>query len=378
MIGIFIGIATVVSLVSLGQGLQESISEQFEILGVDKIIITPGESTLAFSRVKLTQQDLARIKRIKGVKEATGSIFIITKVESNDEVQYTWIWGIPQDESKQIIMDMQSVRIVSGRDLTERDRDKVMIGYRLTQPDLLFETPLDVRDTIFVNDRKMQVVGTLAQIGNPDDDSVVWMPLDVARDVLGLDEDFDYIIAQANKGFDVGAVAENIERQLRKSRGVEEGEEDFTVSTSEGLRETFGTVFTIVTVVLIGLAGISLFVGGVGIMNTMFTAVLQRTREIGVMKAIGATQTDIAYIFLLESGIIGLIGGSVGIALGIGISKLVEFAATQAGITFFKASFPLYLILGALAFSFFVGTLSGVLPAIQASKLQPVEALRYE
>ena len=264
------------------------------------------------------------------------------------------------------------------RDLTKRDKDKVLVAYRHGQPDLLFEKPIGVRDTLLVNGRKMKIVGTLGQIGNPDDDSAVWLPLETARDVLDEPEGFDVVIAQTHKGLDPNRVAESVKKELRKSRDVKEDEEDFTVSTSESLLETFGEVFAIATVVLIGLAAISLFVGGVGIMNTMFTSVLHRTKEIGVMKATGATNSDIAYLFLVESGIIGLIGGTVGIALGMGVSKLVEFAATQAGITFFKASFPLYLILGSLAFSFIVGMISGVLPALQAAKLQPVEALRYE
>ena len=123
---------------------------------------------------------------------------------------------------------------------------------------------------------------------------------------------------------------------------------------------------------------IAIIVGGIGIMNTMYTSVLQRTRDIGIMKAIGAKNSDILLIFLIESGILGLVGGAIGILIGVALSKLVEFASFQSGITLFQAYFPWYLIAGALAFSFIVGVLSGILPARQASKLKPVDALRYE
>ncbi|MAG45579.1 MAG: ABC transporter permease, partial [Nanoarchaeota archaeon] len=121
-----------------------------------------------------------------------------------------------------------------------------------------------------------------------------------------------------------------------------------------------------------------LIVGGIGIMNTMYTSVLERTREIGIMKSIGAKNSDILTLFLIESGILGLVGGGIGIILGIGFSKLVEAAAKAGGYGMIQVSFPLPLIIGTLMFSFVVGALSGILPARQASKLQPVDALRYE
>jgi len=130
--------------------------------------------------------------------------------------------------------------------------------------------------------------------------------------------------------------------------------------------------------VLIGIATISLLVGGIGIMNTMYTAVLERTREIGIMKAVGAKNQDIMLIFLLESGTLGLIGGTIGVVLGIGLAKGVEIMAEYGGFGLLKASMSPSLILGALAFSFVVGSISGLLPARRASQLQPVEALRYE
>jgi len=134
-----------------------------------------------------------------------------------------------------------------------------------------------------------------------------------------------------------------------------------------------------VQAVLVGIAAISLLVGGIGIMNTMYTSVLERTKEIGTMKAVGAKNSDILFIFLFESGLLGLVGGAIGIGIGIGLGEGAEYIASVGlGTNLLQAVFPWYLILGALLFSFLIGTLSGIFPAMQAAKLKPADALRYE
>ena len=160
---------------------------------------------------------------------------------------------------------------------------------------------------------------------------------------------------------------------------LKEKPKTFSVSTSEQLLETFGDILSVVQAVLVGIATISLLVGGIGIMNTMYTAVIERTKEIGTMKAVGARNSDILFIFLFESGLLGLVGGAIGIGIGIGLGKTAEYiASVSLGTDLLKAVFPWYLILGALTFSFLVGCISGVAPAYQASRLKPADALRYE
>ena len=189
------------------------------------------------------------------------------------------------------------------------------------------------------------------------------------------------IFIKAKAGTNVTDVAERIEDKLKDYRNEKKSEEPktFAVSTSEQLLQAFSNVFGIVNAVLVGIAAISLLVGGVGIMNTMYTAVLERTREIGTLKAIGAKNSDVLLLFLFESGMLGLVGGAIGIALGFGISKAAEYIAAAAlGTGLLKASFSWVLVAGALFFSFTIGALSGVMPAIQASRLRPVDALRWE
>ena len=149
------------------------------------------------------------------------------------------------------------------------------------------------------------------------------------------------------------------------------------MQSTQSYVESFLTVFSVINVLLVGLASISLIVGAIGIANTMYTAVLERTREIGIMKSIGATNNHILKLFLIESALIGLVGGIIGIALGIGISKLAEVAIGGfLGPGFFQVYFPWYLIVGALVFAVAIGMASGIMPARQASKMNPVDALR--
>ena len=156
------------------------------------------------------------------------------------------------------------------------------------------------------------------------------------------------------------------------------GKEDLEIKTPQQLASSFTTILDIVNIVLIGIAGISLLVGGIGIMNTMYTAVLQRTKEIGVMKALGARNKHILLLFLIESGLYGLGGGIIGALLGIGFAKVVEALFVQFIGPLLVVEINYGLVSGVLLFSFIIGCLSGIAPAWRASKLNPVESLRYE
>ena len=380
ILGILIGIAAVVSLISLGQGLQESMQEQFELMGIDKIIITPkgGYFGMGVEGTELSKQDTKTIEKVKGVDKTTGIILKIARVKFGHELKYAWVAGVPLDpDSVALWESVQSMKIKDGRDLKQGDRQKAVIGYRIAQ-EKFFEKQVKIRDKIEIEGKAFKIVGTLEQIGNTQDDSSILISIEVARELFNEPEKLDLIILNVQPGFDVGDVAEKIKKELRKAEDLEEGEENFEVQTSEDLRGTFNTVFVIVQIVVIGIAAIALLVGGIGIANTMYTSVLERTREIGIMKAVGARNSDIMFIFLIESGLLGLVGGILGVAIGLGISKSVQVLAAATGTTMIKASFNPFLILGALAFSFIIGSISGLMPARRAAMLKPVNALRYE
>lgn len=381
MIGIFIGIAAVVSLLSLGQGLQNYINKQFETLGGDKIIIQskslgPPGSASSKSLI-LTSKDLKVIEDIRGVESIAGILMKSGLVTNKNEAQIVFTLGLDKDYFS-LFENLGNYKVIEGRELADGDTFKVVVGYNHAYGDL-WNKPIQLRDTLQIEGVDFKVIGVRGKIGNPFDDDALSIPKETMRGLLHIENEESQILVKTGQGTNPEDVAEVIERRLRSSRNEKEDQETFQVSTSEQLLATFNNIFAVVQGVLVGIAAISLLVGGIGIMNTMYTSVLERTKEIGTMKAIGAKNSHILLIFLIESGLLGLIGGIIGVILGILLAKTAEYVAfAYIGSPLLRASLNPVIIIGALTFSFVIGTLSGVLPAIQASRLKPVDALRYE
>jgi putative ABC transport system permease protein len=350
-------------------------------LGGDKIIIQsktfgpPGSNTNP--ALILTSKDLETIRNVRGVEDAQGILIKTGPVKFRDESQLVMTIGITQEYLK-LFGNVDALGIVEGRQLKQGDKFKVVVGYNHVFGDL-WQKKLSVGNSIEIEGKEFKVIGVIKKQGNPFDDSSIAVDKDTLAELLNVKDEESEIVAKTSPGFNPDSVAEDIKRKLRRERNEKEGQETFSVQTSSQLMDTFNNIFAVVQAVFVGIAAISLIVGGIGIMNTMYTAVLERTKEIGTMKAVGARNSDILLIFLFESGLLGLVGGAIGIALGIGIGKSVEIIAQQQlGTPFLRASFSLTLILGALLFSFVIGSVSGVLPALQASRLKPADALRYE
>ncbi|MBU0762662.1 MAG: ABC transporter permease [Candidatus Altiarchaeota archaeon] len=378
MLGIFIGIAAVVSLTSLGQGMEDAIGDEFAKMGSDVIIIMPGTGFESMGSNKLTEHDERIIKNVRGVVNTAPMISKIAKVDHGREAVYTFVSGVPVDDRYKILQDMESFDIEEGRDLQDGDKYRTIAGIRFSEGDVFEGKKLKSGDKLVIDGVDFKLVGILKRIGNDQDDSQLLIPLSAAEEIFS-EPDYDTIMVRVKKGFEPSDVADDIKQKMRRDRNQKEGEEDFNVQTSEQLLESVGGVISSVQSVVVGIALISLMVGGIGIMNAMYTSVLERTQEIGVMKALGAKRDDILSMFLIEAGLMGAIGGVVGTIIGLVMSKSVEYyAVSQLNITLLKASTSPAIIFGAISFSFIVGCVSGVFPALQASKLRPVEALRYE
>ncbi len=382
IVGIFIGIATVVALLSLGQGLQDTIQGEFDKLGADKITVMGSNGLAASPFVSATtakpigENDRKAIQKIRGVDVAGGILYKSVGMTFKRQSASTFAIGVPTDGTQKVFEETQFGNLEQGRDLRDGDKNKIVIGARVH--DGLFDKTVSPGDTITVDGTPMQVVGVYATLGNDVDDNSIYLALDDMREKFDEPDLLSMILVKVQKTADINNVAEAMEEKLRKIKNQEKGEETFAVSTPEQITEQFNTIFGVVTLVLVGIAAISLVVGGVGIMNTMYTSILERTKEIGILKAVGAKQNDIMLLFLLESGMLGLVGGLVGVVFGAGLSKIAEFGIQQSAFDSFKASLSPDLLLGALLFSFLVGALSGALPARAAAKLNPVDALRYE
>jgi len=378
IIGIIISVAVIFVLISLSVGLSNAINEQFQILGSDKFFIMPRGQLGApgtGGAVELTLDDVNVIKKVPGVDEVTYFVIGNGKVEFNKQTRYMMVVGLPL-ESEDLFKEGFNLDIEDGRFFKQDENRKVLLGWDY-EFNNAFNKAIKPGDSILINDESFEVIGVLERIGNPQDDKNIMISYEDAKDLFNSGERVDEILIQTNGN--VNQVAERVKQRLMKFRDVNEKTIDFTVSTPEELLESFSVILNIITGFLVGVAGISLLVGSIGIANTMFTSVLERTREIGTMKAVGAKNSDILLIFVVESGLLGLLGGIIGVTLGYGVSKSVELiAASQIGSGLLEAATPLWLVAGSLAFAFLIGSLSGVIPARNASKLNAVDALRYE
>ena len=380
MLGIFVGITAVVALISLGQGFQDAINEEFESIGSNRIIIVPGSRFLGpggsgIVNTILDEDDLDVIKKTKGVELASGIYQKTAKIEFKDEVKYISIQGFATDDATRKLAEKTSfLDIEDGRQLRDGDQYAVILGYAVATD--YFEREIHNRNTILIDDIPFTVVGIQKKAGTGVHDIVIRIPLDTAREIFDEPDEISMIFALSKEELDPYEVSQDIRESLRKHRDMDEDEEDFSVQTAEQTIESMNIILNVVQAVLIGIASISLIVGGIGIMNTMYTSVLERRKEIGIMKAIGARNSDILIIFLIESGLLGMVGGIIGLLLGLGMSFSVQIIAEMYGVASLQAYVSFSLILGAIGFSFIVGSLSGVLPAMQAANLNPVEAMR--
>ncbi len=381
ILGIMIGIAAVVSLISLSHGLQNAILGQFEGLGADKIIVQaagtsfgpPGSTAVR----KLTRHDLELIRRVRGVEIAVGRHVRVVKAEFNNEEVFSFATSLPQERREKLFVEeVNRLEVEQGRLLSSKDRSKILLGEDYTSSEI-FGKPVMLGSKIIVQGKLFEVIGFLKKTGSIQGTRVIVIPESSMRDLLHLGDVYDLIALQVEHTEDLEDIAEEISRVLRRDRKQKRGEEDFTVQTPLQVAETVGDILGIVNGIIIGIAAISLIVGGIGIMNTMYTSVLERTREIGIMKAIGARNRDVLLIFLIESGLLGVVGGVMGAMAGVGLAQMVEFlSGSFFGRDLLQVDFSFSLFLGSLVFSFVVGVISGFFPAQGASHMVPVEALR--
>ncbi|MEK6958698.1 MAG: ABC transporter permease, partial [archaeon] len=278
-------------------------------------------------------------------------------------------------EDASVFYDSGMLKIDEGRELQTNDPSGVMIGASVKNN--VFDEIVDLRKTLTIGGMDYKVVGTLKQEQTvPGDQSnqndVIFMSTDGLRRIVS-DPSPLYIIALANTPENTALAAEEVEDYFIEKYG----KRSVTVLSSEKILDMINQVYGIITLFLVGIAGISIVVGGIGIANAMIAAVIERTKEIGLLKALGASNSMIASMFMLEAGFIGLIGGIIGLISGYGLSSIVAISGTAAGFAIEAAITP-EITLGAMAFSLIVGMGAGYFPALRAANLDPVDALRYE
>ena len=381
MIGIFIGIAAVVSLIGLGEGLRVAIMSQFSFLGTDILAIQasglsvgmPGTGAIT----PLTDDLAEKIEKVNGVKSAINRYMKTGTLEFNDRQGIGVAFSVAGGEKRKIVIRSLNIKAAQGRLLRDGDTRKVLLGHNFGTDDI-FGKPIQPGNRVLLSDIPYEVVGIIEKKGNFMIDNAVAVNEEQLLKDFGDDGTVSMIMVVVDDPKEIDTVQANIEKLLRNERGVKEGEEDFSVTSPQQILESLDSALFAVQLFVMIIAGISLVVGGIGIMNTMYTAVLERTKEIGIMKAIGARNSTIFTIFSIESGFLGMTGGLIGIVLGLILAYGFAFLGKMfLGSELIQAHVPIFWILFALCFSFVLGMLAGLLPAYKASQMQPVDALRY-
>jgi putative ABC transport system permease protein len=375
IISILVGIATIFIFVSFGLGLYNYIETMSSESSADKVLIQPKglggmDATFSFS-----EDELDAVEGTSGVYEATGVYFKSAEVEKNEIKKYTYVVGY--DPKKPLIMDVFNLDIYTGRGLQPGDRG-VVLGYNYLLPDKIFSKPYELNDNIIINGKKVKVVGFYEAVGSAPDDAQLYVTNELIQELYPNETlPYNWIVAKVDVN-NIERISKDIERSLRKERGLEEGKEDFFVQSFDDMIEAYSMALNIVIGFIILIALISVFVSAVNTANTMITSVLERVKEIGVMKSIGAKNVEIFNIFLFESSFLGFVAGVLGVLFGWAVSVLGGKILLSLGYGFLQPYFSPWFFIGCIAFATLTGAISGVLPAIKASKTNPVDALRYE
>ena len=390
VIGIFIGITAVVALISIGLGLEKTVTSQVEkLFGYNSFLLVGGDPFSRHGRSEEAfQLDLEQVRGVDGVVAVAAvrqeSGFVVGLADENGKVLkgFLPVMGLSPEmatEFRSFIGDLSLEK--GGRFFVSSDTQQAILGNAVAK-----QLGAILGSTIQIEDRPFVVIGVLNAVASggsdggfsagammPETDDMLFVPFAMMESLFKPSNEVLLTLVKTAEGTDVQVIADRVEAALKDA-----GYKDVSSVTYNDISKQIGTVMGAVSGFLAGIAGISLLVGGVGVMNTMYTSVLERTREIGVMKAVGATNGHVLAIFLIESGLMGLVGGAVGVVFGLLLSGVAGvIIRTAFSVNFVSVVSPV-LILGTLLFSFLIGAIAGLLPARRAAKLPPVDALRYE
>jgi len=380
LIGILIGVTAVVALIGLGDGLKLAITSQFGVSATEVITIQAGGISMGppGSGVvnPLTQDDVDEIAKLSTVERVVPRILEEGKLEFNDKVGFGYAMSIPDGDNRKFTYDAVEIEAWKGRMLKDGDNKKVMLGYNFGADAVGLGKAVKPGDTILLEDLKFEVVGILKKKGSFIFDNIVAVNEEPLKEIMDNPDDVDIIVVKVKDKNLMDKAKEDIERLLRDRRGVKAGEEDFEVQTPEAMLEQVNSVLTGVQVFVTLIASISIIIGAIGIVNTMTTAVLERKKQIGIMKSIGARNSAIFMLFFVESGLMGLIGGVIGAIIGqliayVGTTGINAFVGAEA-----SPQINFILIISTLIGTFIIGSVAGIIPAMRAAKQNPVDALR--
>lgn len=376
VIGIVIGVFAIIIIVSLAQGLDNYIRNQLSGLGENMIFVEPGKVTASTfggflgAMNYFTQNELDAIGRLPEVELASGEVAGRAEVQYRSQQSSFYVAG----EDPRFVSEINTYQLESGRWPQENELGVAVIGDGIAND--VFDQPITLGRRIFIGNKSFTVIGVITK-GNgltSSIDNMILVQIKDARDVIPEFQGTSYLDELHIKvvpGTNVSDAAEHITETLLTMRKLRADDQDFSTMTAATISQEVGNITAALGLFLAGIAAVSLLVGSIGIANTMFMSVMERTKEIGVMKAVGATPGMIMGIFLIESGIIGVVGGFLGLLASVCVSYAISYFGVPSNVTWWVA-------LSAVLFSFAVGVVAGYVPARNAAKLDPVEALRFE
>lgn len=370
MLGVIIGVFSVIVLVSVGRGMQNYIKDQFESIGSNLIYVMPGKAGMSedpassYSKNKFEEKHLDLLKSNLNADDYThisAYVQVGDSVKYKTKTYYAQIVGIGHDDDS-----LYNYTVARGRFFNkseEKGKEKVvLLGYDVSKE--LFSSSNPVGKTVKIGDESFEVIGTFAKKGKSFDNIIV-SPYPTIMRVFNVERISGFIVKTKSPDTIDGAM-----REIKMALLKDLSSDDFSVMSQSDILESINSVLRIVTLGIGAIAGISLIVGGIGIMNIMLVSVTERIKEIGLRKSLGATPFTIAQQFLMESMFISVLGGVIGIILG--------WLGSLAGRAFIRTEVPWWAVAIAFGFSLIVGIVFGTYPAIKAAKKDPIEALRYE
>ncbi len=378
LLGIAIGIMAIISLMGLGEGMQQAVTGELSSMS-DVIIVSAGGDIYSMftggsTGEYFTERDITDIKRIQGVKDVTTQLTGTALAEYNGKTTIVSLTGMDAEVMR---LQYADTNLEAGDFLNEGDQNKIMIGYGLAHN--TFDADISVGGRIKINGEKFFVSGIFSKQGmsTVSSDTILLMSIRDFKSLTG-QSNISVVYLRVNNVNDAESIASSVETVVNENHG----RKDFaTATTMTSVLQTVQSIIGILQLVLVAIASIALVVASIGIMNTMLTSVMERTREIGIMKAIGATNKDIMSIFIIEGILVSSIGGIFGIILGVfgsqGLTLILNSFMMMGGSGLTPVITIMSVVL-AVAVSVIVGVLSSLYPAWKAARMSPIEAVRYE
>lgn len=378
ILSVIIGIASVVALIVLSESMLAAVSDQFNKMGANSIFIMsanfqgdPNTAGRVSEETMLKIQDAESLEKIAEVEDVYPMNFFTARAEYKGEEQFLYVVTSPS-KNFDSLLEFMSVKLDKGKTFNKREGNFAVIGPYAAKE--IFKREIKIGDTLKLNDIDFKVIGILEPVGNQQDDSSIYISRKAGQAIDNYGDNVNYMILKSKKEVDGNLVAKKVEKELSRNRE----EDTFLVITAGSFLELIERVLNIIRSILISIAGISLIVASLGIINSVYTSVLERTREIGVLKSIGAKISDITFIFVFESVILTLVGGFIGFWVGVGIAKLVVLYAESKGFTMLVITLTPQIIIATFLLALTVGLISGFFPARAAAKLNIVDALRQQ